>query len=476
MKGRVRPRGDSAEKMAARLWRLFWLVILVGHGFLAAGWWWLEPGGFRVSHPRFWSNRIAPVLGLGLSIASLAGLRVGSAKALRWFLPIWPAAWGGAAIAGRALFPITLSELWLIPLAGSATMGLAVVAPWRAPGSRSWGGALVLALCAAWAGAALVWTQRPSAAGTHPSGEPVGEIAIAGPAKTVPLLASIRLDPRAMVHASDGSLTVRLAPISLSVQPLLTFLNGSKDGCWSILARPGDRVGPEPRLRGSERDGERSCALLYALRGQGSATLRVHAEPEPGAITIEASSRLERVVYSHLNSYCDFEVRGHHRLALEFSPCPGVPVEVRRFDYPIGRPARFAFVQADRTFRVVEAWNGEKGPFRTLARGRLNPEQPVTITLYDQGRAIGRISLVDWSSQADTGLSPTAGWGAPVNAIEFSLSGDSPSSFASIFVTLAGTSVGRGWDCVGHNAGTYRNRISIAPVLEAEPSGEQLDK
>ena len=70
-----------------------------------------------------------------------------------------------------------------------------------------------------------------------------------------------------------------------------------------------------------------------------------------------------------------------------------------------------------------------------------------------------RVVLADWSAQADTTLSPTAGWGVPVNAIEFSLAGDAPSSPASIFVTLAATSVGRGWDCVGHRPGTYRNRI-----------------
>ena len=64
-----------------------------------------------------------------------------------------------------------------------------------------------------------------------------------------------------------------------------------------------------------------------------------------------------------------------------------------------------------------------------------------------------------------TQLSPTAGWGVPVNAIEFSLSpyDHSPTGPASIFITLAATSVGRGWDCVGHSAGAYRNRITIAP-------------
>jgi hypothetical protein len=187
-----------------------------------------------------------------------------------------------------------------------------------------------------------------------------------------------------------------------------------------------------------------------------------------GSISLEANTTLMHMTYSHLNSYCDFEVRGHRRLSLEFSPCPGVPIEVRRFDYPFGRPARIAFVEQDQTFRVVEASSGEKGPFHTLARGRLGPEESLTLTLHDQGRALARIALADWSSQADTTLSPTAGWGVPVNAIEFSLSDDSPSSPASIFVTLAGTSIGRGWDCVGHNPGTYRNRIhlEIAKALD----------
>ena len=124
-------------------------------------------------------------------------------------------------------------------------------------------------------------------------------------------------------------------------------------------------------------------------------------------------------------------------------------------------PARFAYVDERRRFLVAEASSGEKGPFHTLAEGTLEPSQPLTITLYDEDRRAGRVTLDDWSAQLSTQLSPTAGWGAPENAIEFSLAGTSPTSPASIFITLAGTSVGRGWDCVGHAAGTYRNRITI---------------
>jgi hypothetical protein len=141
---------------------------------------------------------------------------------------------------------------------------------------------------------------------------------------------------------------------------------------------------------------------------------------------------------------------------------------------PIGRPARFAFVQRDRTFRVVEASTGEKGPFHTLARGYFAADDSLAINLFDQGRAVGSITLADWAFQADTTLSPTAGWGVPVNAVEFSLSAGAPTSPASIFITLAGTSVGRGLDCVGHRPGTYRNRIRCEPDGTTTQPGNRI--
>jgi hypothetical protein len=101
---------DSRGSWPARVWRLFWLTVLVGHVVLSGAWWWLEPGGFGVRHLRFWANSVAPIFGLGLSIGSLVALRLGSRRALRWLLPVWPAAWAGAALAGRLLFPITLGH------------------------------------------------------------------------------------------------------------------------------------------------------------------------------------------------------------------------------------------------------------------------------------------------------------------------------------------------------------------------------
>ncbi len=76
------------------------------------------------------------------------------------------------------------------------------------------------------------------------------------------------------------------------------------------------------------------------------------------------------------------------------------------------------------------------------------------------GQEVCALTFRDFASQLSTALSPTAGWGVSQNAIEFAL--DRPGGTnATLWLTLAGTSVGRGWDSVGHAAGCYRNRITI---------------
>jgi hypothetical protein len=449
--------------MAARIWRLFWLTVLVAHAMSALGWWWLQPGGFGWSHPRFWCNRVAPWGVFGLAIATLAALKQENADGLSLLLPSWPAAWAAAAGVARLVFPVTLRWVWVIPMASAAAMGVAAVLPARHSRRRARAGGVFLALGSACFSGTLIGLLRAPKPATHPLEVRLADLDAGLPAVGRRAPGSIRLDSGVMVQTADASVTVRLPAVTVMVEPLLSFLTESPDGFPTIPIGRGDESRPRPHLRTWRRDGAKQCTLIYDFAKQGPALLDVTMLAEPAAADIVAAARLERPVYSHLNSFCDFEVRGHHRLALQFSPCESVPIEAEPFDYPVGRPVRFAFVEADRTFRVVEASSGEKGPFHTLARGRLSSEQALSITLLDQDRRVGRIELQDWARQADTGLSPTAGWGVPVNAIEFSRSGDSPASPASIFVTLAGTSVGRGWDCVGHAPGTYRNRIRVGP-------------
>ena len=58
-----------------------------------------------------------------------------------------------------------------------------------------------------------------------------------------------------MVQTTDGSLIVRMAPLTISVQPLLTFLNQSPDGCPTVLVPRRDQKGPEPQFRDGRRLG-----------------------------------------------------------------------------------------------------------------------------------------------------------------------------------------------------------------------------
>ncbi|CAN5922469.1 hypothetical protein BH11GEM2_BH11GEM2_33330 [soil metagenome] len=103
----------------------------------------------------------------------------------------------------------------------------------------------------------------------------------------------------------------------------------------------------------------------------------------------------------------------------------------------------------------------EQGPLTELARGPLGTGAALGLTLFDEQQPIARLDLADFAAQASTQPSPTAGWGVPENAIEFSLSRDRSDAPAAIFITLVETSVGRGWDSVGHAPGLYRNRIDI---------------
>ena len=115
-------------------------------------------------------------------------------------------------------------------------------------------------------------------------------------------------------------------------------------------------------------------------------------------------------MWSHLNSWCSIVVVGHRELELSFSPCPDTRIEVTSGDYPFGARRGSRILREDGTLHVVEASSAEKGPFRALASGRLARGEPLTITLYDQGEPACRITLDDFSTQAGTALSPTAGW------------------------------------------------------------------
>lgn len=304
----------------------------------------------------------------------------------------------------------------------------------------------------------MVSAQRAGDPDTRPLNLPLD---VGAEAKTE-APAELVLNDRIRVFPRVGAATVRCGGLEMDVAPLLTFESRSPDRFWTLIADAGRYGGPRRQLTNW-----RSTAGEYQAqyRDDGVSILRLSGAPD-GSILIVAHSRLEAPVYSHLNSWCSFTIHGHRELSLRFSPCPEERIAVAPFGYPVSPPLRLAYLDARGTFHVAEADQGEKGPFRELAAGSLPSAGPLIITLVDGGQEACRLVLDDWGAQAGRSLSPTAGWELPVNAIEFSRRGSAPGSTCDLSLCLASTSVGRGWDSVGHAAGTYRNRLRIEPVRQ----------
>src|SRR5687768_16850901 len=91
------------ESALARARHLFWLAILAAHATLAAGAWWMLPGGFPASHPRFWVNQVIPIVVIVVAIlARWAGgkRQWGLASPV---LVVFPALWLGALVTAVAV-------------------------------------------------------------------------------------------------------------------------------------------------------------------------------------------------------------------------------------------------------------------------------------------------------------------------------------------------------------------------------------
>ena len=445
--------------------RLLWLFVLVGHAIGAVGWMWLMPHGFPVAHRRFWANEVVPAALLLAVAVALWSARWERFAVVRVTLLALAVMWGAAAVSGQVIFPISTQLRWLAPLGLAAAICIAAFGP-RLRDVRWPKVANPMAVSlGAWFGAALPWLQRAPDPSTRPLNVNAAWPDVA-PTSAPSEHPRTRRSGIALLQPNDGQLTIASGPYVLYVQPLLSFVSRSPDRCWTSLAPRDLRLGPRRRLMAD--DG----TLHYEDDGRSMLSV----EGDDRRVTIDARSDLPQPVFSHLNSFCELQVAGHRNLAVSFSPCPDARIDVLPSDYPIGRPTRCAYLGADGVFRVVEATSGEKGPFRELAKGPLARTDPLTITLHDDGWPFCTITLDDFAAQASTDLSPTAGWGLPMNAIEFSLSGERATSPASIFVTLAGTSVGRGWDSVGHAAGTYRNRVTIEFDLAAKDAKNAKDR
>jgi hypothetical protein len=401
-----------------------------------------------VGHARFWVNQVLPWVVLGLVV----GVR------FFWWERTWvrqriftgfAAFWIGVAVAARVTFPVSAAWWFLAPLGLGLGMAAAV---WAArPWPDRW--APVIAAPALVLGALMPLAQRGAESDTRPlSSAPVFPETLEAPSnvKAIVMSPEVKLDP------ADPVVTVTSGRMMLNVQPVLTFVARSPDRCWTLFAPRALRDGPVRRLVHLQDTGDR-----IVLAHRDDTLSMTEFSRHNGALEIDSWTHLPSPVYSHLNTSTELTITGHRKLAVSFAPCAEQRIEFKPFSLHEDSPGRAAYLDARGTFKVVQARTGEKGPFTTLAYGKLARSEPLVMTLYDQGQPVFEVTLADWAAQCGVQLSPTAGWGLPVNAIEFSLDGDSDRSAGGMWITLAATSVGRGWDTVGHAAGTYRNRVKV---------------
>ncbi len=430
--------------------------IFFGYATAFAAWWYVSPKGFPIYHPRFWSNNIIPIIIVIASLFCLIGVFRPYRSLLSVLIPSYLTATLAFIITGKFLYPVSMRPIFLIPvifwLVVLLLQNFFIIK--RHPIKKSlWIPAALLAGLSTLMGAVLPWSQR--------SREPATQ-----PLNSNQLNSDLSLNPRQYPFQLSSQVTVlpRYAKImitdlntQLNIFPLLTFYSCSPDRCWTLFAPYQERIGAKRVFQGMCRTQD---GLYLEYDDTGQSTLEVILSENKRHVELDASCELINPIYSHLNTFTEFSVKGREKIFVSFSPCADKRIEVTAFDYPFGRPARLAYLDKSGMFRVVEAKSAEKGPFTTLSEGKLHEKQPLELTLYDGNTPIYRIIFEDWALQCSRQLSPTAGWGLPENAIEFSLNVENQTQ-ATFYVTLASTSVGRGFDSVGHKAGIYRNRMKI---------------
>ncbi len=420
----------------------------------------MMPQGFPLGHSRFWINSLLPLLSAAVCVLGIYWVikkQYRRLKCLGWvFISAVMVSW----VTALWVFPQSAQGKFLLAISSVAivaTVSFALMLLLLRKESLGKASLLFSVLAGGLLGFFLSASQRAADSATRPYHHEAMKVV---PEINVSSEFSVVLSQRVAVSPAEGEVSLNFANTRLNVLPLLTFDSRSPDRFWTIFAPYKARSGPDRILKGVRKDAG-SLVMLY--EDDAVSILKVALTNDTQDVQIEAQSYLPQDVYSHLNTFCEIHINTVGALSLSFSPCPQ-EVEMKAFDYPAGRPARLAYLDAADKFHVVEASSGEKGPFKTLQQGSLKRDQPLKITIYSDGVPQCRITLRDWAAQTSTQLSPTAGWGLPENAIEFSLFDGDRKNSGVISLTLAATSTGRGWDSVGHGAGSYRNRMEIEMI------------
>ncbi len=437
------------------------------------------PRGFGFGHWRLWSFEILPA---ALALCLLAGVALWRRRpfVLRGVFFVAGLTFLATSVLLLALFRASNPYL----AAGPAVLGLATLTPVallrRARPERprlTWS---VLAAIAVASAFVLVWSLRAPDASTLPSDaalhrplpENLGPLVLRRddahtsmlPEQTRRRTARPAVTPHPL-DEGDGVFRVREDGFSLDVDPHLRFQSRSEDRFWTAFAWHVQHATDAELI--ARRLGTHEVEAQWRT-SDGLETTFVSRNAESNDVRIDARFDLAHEVFTHLSTWTNIrfernavasDPRENPNTRVGFSPCAETPIEVFVADYPEGRPVRFAYMTEDERFLVVEATTGEKGPFETLCEGRLRRGDPLTIEFYRDDAVVASTTLIDFSAQASTEPSPTAGWGVPQNALQLMRLSDDA---LAVHVTLAATGIGRGWDTVGWTPGVYQNRIDVS--------------
>lgn len=427
------------------------LLLLVGHLLACVGVIALMPGGWPWGSTPFLAYRLLPVVVAMVMVAAVVSRRV---RFEQIAIELLRALWCGVGVLCLARGQPSFFRLAV----AAFVVGIVLTLARRIfTAKQTWPTTSAIALCGfAGAFAAFLTLLAPA-----PSTKPVGgELPSVGSLEST--RGMIRISEPVRFDPAQANVTLSQGRTFVQIEPLLTFSQRSPDATWTIFAPRKMRVPAARDYQGVRIDDNGTAVARYVDADPGSeiASSVLSLKPESdAAVRIELTTSLARPVYSHLNTFTQLTIAGHQRLFISFSPIAGQRFEVTHAGYPVGAPSTFACVGADGVFRVMRATSGEKGPFHVLGEGKI--DGPLTMSFFDGDSLLFECEFEDFVAQASTEPSPSAGWGVPQNAIEFGLLSADPKSPASIFVTLAATSVGRGWNSVGHAPGVYRNRLVV---------------
>ena len=425
-----------------------WTLVFAAHGGAAALTAARAPHAFPVGTLLFFANDVAPAaLCAACLTGGWAGI-VGRPEALRTVARALPLFWLSLGLSARVAYPESLRSLWLVPaLVGLALAGLGLPLRSLGPPARRWVLWPFAGLAAALGAVVALGTGAP-AADTRPGAVPTPAL----PSSRQPPTGTPVAVGAAVVDAAEARLSC--GGLDLLVRPLLTFRSVAADRFWATSSAP---------ARVLEEWGRLPDGAWFSYAGAFGRSYLELSSTEAG-VDLVGWTRLGQPVWSHLNSFVSLRIPSPERLSLRFSATGEHEFEISPADYPAGRPMHLAWLEPDGSFRVALASSAEKGPFQVLASGPLEQGAPLALSIRGENGRGCRVGVEGWAEQAGFAPSPTAGWGLPVNAIEF-LRDPAAGGEARVFFTLAATSVGWGLSSAGHCAGDYHARVT----LRAEP-------